>query len=121
MTQQKIKIKDLNFNEILSKRYKNWKQFCEENNVNYSKNTDFVKLQKKELERFVKIKWIDKREFIIKELREEIKPNTLKIGKHGRFSNYLEYLLPFLPQNEYLSMNEILKGLGLLDTKFITF
>ena len=123
MTQQKIKIKDLNFNELQGKRYKGWKQFCEENNLSYNRNMDFINNQKKELQRFTKVKWIgkDKREFIIKEIYEQVKPNTSTKGKDGRFSNYLEYLLPFLPQNEYLSMNEILKGLGLLDTKFITF
>ena len=62
-----IKIKDINFNEIVGKRYKNWKQFCEENNIVYNAG-NYTKSQKKELERYCKLKWIDKREFIIKEV-----------------------------------------------------
>ena len=123
MTQRKLKIKDLNFTELLGKRYKGWKQFCEDNNLSYNRNMDFTNNQKKELQRFVKIKWIgkDKREFIIKEMYEQVKPNTSTKGRDGRFSDYLEYLLPLLPQNEYLSMNDILKELGLIDIKFVTF
>ena len=118
MTYQKIK--DINFDKILNKRYKNWKQFCEDNNINYNNSPKYAKSQKDELERFVKVKWIG-RELIIKEIRENVIPSNSKIGKSGRFSDYLEYLLPFVPQDEYLSMNEILKELGLLNTKYLSY
>ena len=70
-----IKIKDINFNEIVGKRYKNWKQFCEDNNVNYNSHGVYTRTQKQELERYCKIKWINKKEFIIKEVYEKPKAN----------------------------------------------
>ena len=120
---QKVKIKDLDFESLIGKRYKNWKQFCEENNINYNRNTDFVKLQKKELQRYTKVKWIgkNKREFIIKEIYEQPKPNTSTRGKDGDISMPLEELLRYLPQDEYMSISKIMLELGLVSQDYIFY
>ena len=116
-----IKIKDINFNEIVGKRYKNWKQFCEENNVNYHKCGDYFKSQKQELERYCKIKWIDKREFIIKEIYDKPKANKKTQGRQGEFASPIEILLRYLPQDEYMSMSKIMLELGLITQDYVDY
>ena len=82
----KMKIKDLEFEQLVGKRYKNWKQFCEDNNVTYNNASSNIKAQKQELERYCKIKWIDKKEFIIKEVYAEPKEKKRK-PKKSKYSH----------------------------------
>ena len=117
----KMKIKDLEFEQLVGKRYKNWKQFCEDNNVNYRAGGDYFKAQKQELERYVKIKWIDKKEFIIKEVYAEPKANKKTQGRQGEFASPLEELLRYLPQDEYMSMSKIMLELGLITQDYVNY
>lgn len=121
--QEYNKIENLNFESLVNKRYKSWLAFCKENNVKYNGNLEQINNQKKTLDRFVKVKWLSDKEFIIKEIREDIKPSFLKQGKNGRFSDYLDYLIPHLTQNRYMCLGSIMIELGLinfnyLDTKY---
>ena len=116
-----IKIKDINFNEIVGKRYKNWKQFCEENNINYNSHGVYTRTQKQELERYCKIKWIDKREFIIKEIYDKPKANKKTQGRLGEFASPIEILLRYLPQDEYMSMSKIMLELGLITQDYVDY
>ena len=113
------KIENLNFESLINKRYKNWSTFCKENNIKYCGHIEQINNQKKTLDRFVKIKWLTDKEFIIKELRETPKPTFSKQGKSGRFSEYLEYLLPHITQNRYMCLGSIMIELGLIDFNYL--
>ena len=113
------KIENLNFESLINKRYKNWSTFCKENNIRCCKNAEQTNNQKKELDRFVKVKWLTDKEFIIKELRKTSKPTFSKQGKSGRFSEYLEYLLPHITQNRYMCLGSIMIELGLIDFNYL--
>ena len=117
--QEYNKIENLNFESLVNKRYKSWSAFCKENNVRYCKTSEQNDRQKKVLDRFVKVKWLDDKEFIIKEIREDIKPSFSKKGKNGRFSDYLEYLIPHLTQNRYMCLGSIMMELGLINFNYL--
>lgn len=116
-----VKIKDLNFQDLVDKRYKNWKQFCNENKIGYNSNPDYCKSQKDILEKYCKVKWIDKREFIIKEVYKKPQATKTKQGRQGEFATPIEELLRYLPQDTYLSMSKIMLLLGLIQQDYIDY
>lgn len=120
MTKQ-FKIKDLNFQDLVGKRYKNWKHFCDENNINYDNSATYSKSQKEILEKYCKVKWLNKREFIIKEIYEIPRATKTKQGRQGEFATPIEELLRYLPQNTYLSMSKIMLLLGLVQQDYIDY
>ena len=87
MTYQKIK--DLDFKGLVGKRFNSWKQFCEENNVEYGSSQDVNNEQKQELLRFCELKHSNNFNlgFTIKEVYEFPKPNKSQYNDYDNLPN----------------------------------
>lgn len=116
------KIEELDFNSLINVRYKSWKEFCTKNNIKYSDSTSSRNSLKNKLEKYCKVKYIkNSKEFIIKEVYEIAKPTKSKQGKDGKFATHIEYLLRYLPQNQYMSMTKIQEELMLITKDYTKY